>query len=150
MNKGLLIGIIILVVIVGGSVVVLQQKQSNESSPPPRNNATTTAPSDDPDEATVTARINQGAGALGITVVPLEVTEDSRCPSDVTCVWAGTVRLRALVTYDTGEGEQVFVLGEPVATDGVTIVLAGVKPDPVSTRQIAPGEYSFTFRIKKN
>ncbi|MCI0619596.1 hypothetical protein L0Y40_01000 [Candidatus Wolfebacteria bacterium] len=150
MNKGLLIGIVILLVVIGGSVVVLQQKQNNESSPPPQNNATTTAPSDYPGEATITARIDQGASAFGVNIIPLGVTEDSRCPSDVTCIWAGTVRLRALVTYDTGEGEQVFTLGEPVATDGVTILLTDVKPDPVSTRQIAPGEYSFTFTIQKN
>ena len=45
----------------------------------------------------------------GLTVRPIAIIEDSRCPLNVTCLWAGRLRLRALVAgIDTeltlGEG----------------------------------------------
>jgi hypothetical protein len=59
------------------------------------------------------------------------------------------VRLRALLSSGLGEGEQVFVLGEPITTEAEEVTLSAVAPDPVSTETIAPDDYVFTFTIRK-
>lgn len=81
----------------------------------------------------------------GLTVRPLEVLEDSRCPANVTCVWAGRLRLRANVSGASRE----LTLGEPLATPQGTLVLAIVKPGawhdwPES--EIPRPAYRFGFR----
>ncbi|PZO55159.1 MAG: hypothetical protein DCF16_03820 [Alphaproteobacteria bacterium] len=58
----------------------------------------------------VTAEIGQTADlGGGLTVRPLAIIEDSRCPQNVQCLWAGRMRIRAMVSgIDTeltlGEG----------------------------------------------
>jgi hypothetical protein len=88
----------------------------------------------------------------------IEVPEDSRCPSDVVCVWAGraTVVLRVELdgreslelTFSTdggstdggssGEG----VAGRSASVDGYVIELLQLEPSPLSTRQIPMEEYA--------
>src|SRR5262249_33992168 len=56
----------------------------------------------------------------GLTVQPISVVEDSRCPGDVTCVWAGRLRIRANVS-----GEEVeMILGEPSQTSRGVVMFA--------------------------
>ncbi len=52
-------------------------------------------------------------GNLDIKFV--EVSEDSRCPRDVTCVWAG--RVTAVVEISTGDSSQQLNLSQPGLTD---------------------------------
>lgn len=94
--------------------------------------------------------IDQGASALGVKVVPLEVLEDSRCPIDAQCIQAGTVRIRALLTSGLGTAEQIFELGQAITTEAEAVTLIDVSPQPNSTEPaIGPGEYRFTFVIEK-
>ena len=94
-------------------------------------------------------------------ITPLEVLEDSRCPSNVQCVWAGQVRILARVTkdnkpdrdyivstdpYEILSFEQEFTVGKPIFLFGGEITLRGVTPP--SARQgekIALEDYRFTF-----
>jgi hypothetical protein len=87
----------------------------------------------------------------------VNVTEDSRCPSDVQCIWAGQVSI--LVEYSrssTGEelGSFELTLGSSstdasAAIEGYVVKLARVDPYPVSTMQIQPSEYISTLFIHK-
>lgn len=62
----------------------------------------------------------------GLTVRPLAVIEDSRCPNNVTCIWAGRLRLRANVS-----GEDVeLTFGEALVTAHGSLMLAAVSPGP--------------------
>lgn len=97
----------------------------------------------------IETRIDQGASALGVKVVPLEVLEDSRCPADVQCIWAGQVRLRALLSSGLGTGEQIFTLFQPITTESEIVRLVKVEPAPRSGVVLKPGEYIFEFEIKK-
>ncbi|GMU39209.1 MAG: hypothetical protein AMXMBFR23_00750 [Chloroflexota bacterium] len=78
------------------------------------------------------------------------VVEDSRCPVDVTCVWAGqaTVRvhLGARGTHDIVTGA-----GAPgaVEVDGWRVEVVAVEPEPHSARPIAAGDYRVTLRIAR-
>ena len=50
---------------------------------------------------TVTLGLNQTATLFGnaFSITPLEIVEDSRCPVDAQCIWAGTFKLRVRVVY---------------------------------------------------
>lgn len=62
----------------------------------------------------VTVRLGETKRIGGLEVRPIAVIEDSRCPRDVTCVWAGRLRLRA----EIGGREAELVLGEAYAPAG--------------------------------
>lgn len=82
----------------------------------------------------------------GLNVRPIEVLEDSRCPADVTCVWAGRLRLRASVSGEVIE----LIQGEAsAATRHGAVVLAVVKPGAWSEwpSELGPRPaYRFGFR----
>jgi hypothetical protein len=77
------------------------------------------------------------------------ILEDSRCPIDVQCIWAGQVRVALTV-----QREGTFVLIEAVMpggsptqaiVDGRSLLLRSIDPKPVSTRQIEQSEYRLTL-----
>jgi len=83
----------------------------------------------------------------GVTITPLELLEDSRCPIDVDCIWAGQVRVRAAV--NTLSRDFIFVLGgEPQAVGNSRVTLRGVTPaTKQSTATLFPSAYRFTFEV---
>jgi hypothetical protein len=85
----------------------------------------------------------------GITITALEVLEDSRCPVDVQCIWAGQVRLRAKITSIQGESEVIFITGLPVTIEAQDITLTDTSPSPRSKQTIKPGDYRFTLKIEE-
>jgi hypothetical protein len=100
------------------------------------------------------AEIRVGAGETvsigddGLMLTFLEVTEDSRCPSDALCVRAGQATVLLRFEKDGQElGEYRLSLGEgredeTVATiEGYTVKLVRLDPYPVSTSTTQPGEY---------
>lgn len=67
--------------------------------------------------------------APGVAVEPLRVLEDSRCPQDVTCVWAGRLVLSARVR-DHGRAETVkLTLGIPQKVGRGRLTLDQVSPE---------------------
>lgn len=99
--------------------------------------------------ALVETTINQEAGALDVKIIPTEVVEDSRCPQDVQCIQAGTVRVRAKLTSGLGTANQVFTLNTPITTEAEEVTLVAVKPNTKAGATIPSGDYRFTFRITK-
>jgi hypothetical protein len=77
----------------------------------------------------------------GLTVRPIAVVEDSRCPNNVQCIWAGRLRLLA----DVSGREVELTLGE-----AGPVMLAVVSPGPWAEWPTAElGEkpaYRFGFR----
>ncbi|MBB4859002.1 hypothetical protein HNO88_002328 [Novosphingobium chloroacetimidivorans] len=92
------------------------------------------------------AALGQTVGVGGPKVTPLALLEDSRCPANVRCVWAGRVRLS--VRVDLGSGSQVreLTLGAPVPVADGTLELVEVLPEKVAGT-IAPQDYRFGFRF---
>ncbi len=95
------------------------------------------------------ATLNTPYELEGVTVVLTEIIEDSRCPSDVTCIQAGTVRVRGLLSDSEGSSERAFVLGEATTFRDRSIVLREVLPPAISTTSIEAGEYQFYFVASK-
>jgi len=78
------------------------------------------------------------------------VTEDSRCPRDVTCIWAGEVKLQFEVQESAKDASPVVILeggNSVVGTYRVTLVR--VEPAPRSTARIAPQDYRATIVVEK-
>jgi hypothetical protein len=77
----------------------------------------------------VVARINESANlGDGLVVRPLAVVEDSRCPQNARCVWAGRLRLNVAIE---GVGEREITLGEEaVQTPRGAFQLVAVSPGP--------------------
>lgn len=77
--------------------------------------------------------------------------DDSRCPSDVTCIWEGRASVTfhiynqtqyQTITLTTGENTTSYV-------DSYEINLIDVLPYPISTKDISE-EYAVTITISKN
>lgn len=79
-----------------------------------------------------------------LTIRPLEVIEDSRCPVDVTCAWSGRLVLRAEVSGVPGSASISSI--EPFALPGGgSLVLASVWPNNYHQGGGAREPYRFGF-----
>ena len=94
-----------------------------------------------------TAKINQRILQKGLYFTPIELTEDSRCPTDVTCVWAGTVKLRTKIEDGTTSTTTMLTLETPVVIFGKSVTLTKVEPAKDSTQPTGVGDYKFTFDV---
>lgn len=90
-------------------------------------------------------------GQQGLTVEFLRVLEDSRCPSDVTCVWAGEAKVQLSARIGAAEAVQHEITAGQQATLGeFRLVVVRVQPERISTREIAPEEYRVTLRAERS
>lgn len=101
------------------------------------------------ESVTLEARMGEQVSGLDVQITPLKLLEDSRCPTDVTCIQAGTVRLQAKLSSGLGDATQEFKLGEPITTEAETVTLISVSPEPKSTVQLKDNDYRFTFTVTK-
>ncbi len=78
----------------------------------------------------------------------IAVTEDSRCPRDVTCIWAGEVKVQLEIHESGKAASQIEILegGSTVAGE-YRVTLVRVEPQPMSTARIAPQDYRATLKI---
>src|SRR3569623_204906 len=86
---------------------------------------------------TLEGGLNQTISGGGVSIVPLEVLEDSRCPAGVQCIQAGTVRVSAQVVSASGTATMTLALNKPVTTEAQTITLIHVTPLKTTSHQIA-------------
>ncbi len=119
----------------------------------PTGTATSTTPTPTPTPGSTSATstpiaIGKSATVRGTTIGVLELLEDSRCPVDVQCIQAGTVRVRASI--DAMNRDFVFTLGkmQVVGTSAITLV-AVVPAEKKSTKAVLPGDYRFIFTVYK-
>ena len=92
--------------------------------------------------------LGQKAYVDGPLVQPVEVVEDSRCPMNARCVWAGRVRVKMVWIRGNGE-KQPFeaTLGEPVQLADGQFTLESVRPEKMTNVTIKPSDYRFSFRF---
>ncbi len=88
-----------------------------------------------------------GPSKLDIEFV--RVVEDSRCPSDVTCVWAGEVKVQ--LSSRTGGAEAVqheLTTGKEAAVGELRLMIVRVQPERITTREISPEQYRVTLKAR--
>ena len=103
-----------------------------------------------------TLAVGQTAEITGenLSMTFLEVVEDSRCPKNVTCIWAG--RVSAVVEIKDGGPVYKMVLTEPGLTDtssretyqGYSLSFH-VTPYPEAGKKIAAGEYRLSLTVTR-
>lgn len=93
-------------------------------------------------------RLGQTAYYDGPRVRPDRVIEDSRCPVNVRCVWAGRVVLRATV-FGGGWTKQVdLTLGDPLAIADGALTLTSVSPEKTTDKHLKMHDYRFAFAFQ--
>ena len=111
--------------------------------------------------ATVTQNVEPVSGiapegtAIGIgqsvqvgeaVVTPLQVTDDSRCPSTVQCVWQGRVAVQARVETRASREIVEIATNEPADIDGYQIGMEVVEPvRRTPSQEFGADEYRFRF-----
>lgn len=90
-----------------------------------------------------------GSDNLQIT---LNNIEDSRCPSHVTCIWAGEAKVQLTLTHNKQLENLTLSTMEknkPASFNGYLINLVKVDPYPTSTKNISTGDYLATVLVSK-
>ncbi len=88
-----------------------------------------------------------------LTVEFVKVLEDSRCPVDVDCVWAGSAKIQIKVSKGKAAA-QVFELNtnlEPqlIKFQGYKIELTDLTPAPKSDVDMKSVKYTASFKVEK-
>ena len=84
------------------------------------------------------ARIGEATRIGALVVTPRSVLEDSRCPINARCIWAGRVVVRTEIAGAGWRETRDLTLGERVATHGTTLGLTSVEPGKMAGAQPTP------------
>ncbi|TIX50210.1 hypothetical protein [Alteraurantiacibacter aquimixticola] len=81
-----------------------------------------------------------------VVLTPMKVTEDSRCPINARCVWAGRIVVETRVD-GAGWRETVPVtLGEPESVRGYVLNLVSAEPGQMAGADpVGPEDYRFAY-----
>ena len=80
----------------------------------------------------------------------VSVSEDSRCPRDVTCVWAGEVKV-LLEIQDSPASSQVEIrAGDSAVAGAYRITVVRVEPQRTSSAPISPQDYRATLKLDRS
>ncbi|MFM7349425.1 MAG: hypothetical protein ACKO01_08035 [Erythrobacter sp.] len=94
--------------------------------------------------------LGQSVRVGSVIATPLAVVEDSRCPINARCVWAGRLVVKTRIDGDTwGEAAQL-ALGEPYTTHGTTLALVSGEPGRVAGegKETPKDAYRFTYEAR--
>ncbi|MBI1403730.1 MAG: hypothetical protein GC147_11010 [Porphyrobacter sp.] len=83
-----------------------------------------------------------------VVVTPREVVEDSRCPVNARCTWAGRLVVKTRIDGAGWRDTADLTLGEPFGTHDVVIALTSGEPAPETGREVAPEDYRFTYETR--
>ncbi|WP_157083184.1 hypothetical protein [Novosphingobium lentum] len=94
------------------------------------------------------ARLGETTHAGPLSVRPDHLVEDSRCPMNARCVWAGRLIVEATVIDHGKASLQQLTLGEPLTLGGGQLVFDSAEPGKLAGRADAPGDYRFHFDFR--
>jgi hypothetical protein len=92
-----------------------------------------------------TVEIPNGVHVGKLVAVPQVLLEDSRCPMNARCVWAGRAVLSTRIYGPDFDETVPLVLGEPYALHGTSITLTSVQPEKMAGEEIPAPNYRFGF-----
>jgi hypothetical protein len=97
-----------------------------------------------------TLSLGEEATFRGITIKPVSVLEDSRCPAGVQCIQAGTVRINVESQVGNTTRQDIVRLGSATTVDTFAVTLVSVLPATKAGSQIPSGDYIFTFDVHQS
>jgi len=89
----------------------------------------------------------------GLSLRMDSVLNDSRCPIDVECIWAGNAKVRFAFKSNIDEIKfslNTTLMPRDTTINGYKIRLLDLLPHPVSTHRISFNEYYANIKIQKN
>jgi hypothetical protein len=101
----------------------------------------------------LTLRVGEAGEVHGVRLTFVGVAEDSRCATDVHCVWAGNARVELAARLAPGGGETrdlVLNTGLPpreAETHDLRVRLVRLEPEPLSTQAIPRDGYVVTLNV---
>lgn len=97
----------------------------------------------------ITARYNEKVTIRGVSITPILILEDNRCPSDAQCVSAGVIKIQTRIVSGATTTDQFLEIGKAYVSPVETITLIGVTPQPKINQPIGSNLYRFTFEVTK-
>lgn len=91
------------------------------------------------------ATFGQSTSVGSLMVTPLSLVEDSRCPINARCVWAGRVVLSARIDGRGWRETAPLELGKPYATHGSGLALVSAEPGKMAGTPPSPPASLFGF-----
>ncbi|TXC69226.1 hypothetical protein FSZ31_09940 [Sphingorhabdus soli] len=91
------------------------------------------------------ARLGEPTRAGPLIVRPTRIVEDSRCPINARCVWAGRLIVRANITHGAKSEARNLTLGTPVAIAGGRLMLDSGEPGKLAGQKTKPADYRLHF-----
>lgn len=93
------------------------------------------------------ARIGRSVTVNGLRIRPVAVVEDSRCPMNARCVWAGRIIVRVALG---GGVTRDLTLGETSPHGGGRLALVSAEPNRMAGAPAPqPRDYRFVFTYER-
>lgn len=89
--------------------------------------------------------LDQPVTVGSLVATPKEIIEDSRCPENARCVWAGRLIVSTRIDGPGWRETVPLTLGNAHATHGTTITLVSALPGKQAEREAPPGAYRFVY-----
>ncbi len=107
------------------------------------------APADDPVRDTSVTLLPGETAALGrSTSLRYDTVADSRCPTDVRCVWAGMIAYQLILSSARGLDRFTLHQDAPAATiRGLRVAIGTAAPPPRGASSGVPAPHPVTFTI---
>lgn len=109
--------------------------------------ACATIPAASATTGTSTARYGETANVGPMLVRPIALVEDSRCPINARCVWAGRLVIKTEVTFNGGSETVTsnMTLGTPLVLGKESVMLVAGEPGKLAGAEGNPPANRFTF-----
>jgi hypothetical protein len=101
-----------------------------------------------PSDGIARAKLGQRVYVDGPYVTPLAVLEDSRCPMNARCVWAGRVRLSVKIELGSRSETREIGSDKPIQVADGTLALVEVQPDKLAGKETKRRKYRFGFTFR--
>lgn len=101
--------------------------------------------------ATVTLAVGETVlvDSVDVEVTFSAVTEDSRCPVDVTCVWAGRAVVALAIGAGSGASTIELEVGQWREAEGLRLTATALDPQPREGEEIPPEDYRLELSLSR-
>ena len=94
------------------------------------------------------ATIGQSTRVGALVITPQQLVEDSRCPINARCIWAGRLVLSTRIDGAKWRETTNLTLGKPYSTHGTGLALVSAEPGKLAGSPPAPPASLFGFEAR--
>lgn len=110
--------------------------------------ATTTTTVTSINVAGTVAKLGETVTVDGVSITPISIIEESRCPTDVQCIQAGAITIKAKLVRGNNIQEMSLKLDTPTSFDTKVVTLNDAIPKPNTKVTLKDSDYRFSFNVK--